>query len=108
MEAICPICGVEFEKKGRNQKYCSLICGNINYKNYQKEYQKSKKFKEYHRKYRETEKYRLCIKKQSKRISNELSDKYIKSTLHMLDAPKELIEAKREQIKLFRLIKQMS
>ena len=91
MEAICPICGVEFEKKVHNQKFCSNLC----FKEYRKEYQKTDKRKEYQKEY--------C-----KNYRKNLTDHYIKKSLNMFYAPKELIEAKREQLKLFRLIKQMS
>ena len=146
MKAICPICGVEFEKKVHNQKVCSNLCfkeyrkeylktdKNKEYrkkyekeyrktdkrKEYQKEYEKEYKKeyrkidknkeyqKEYEKEYRKTDKYKEYRKEYGKNFRKNLSDHYIKHKLNMFDAPKELIEAKREQLKLFRLIKQMS
>ena len=95
MKAICSICGVEFEKKVHNQKFCSNLC----FKEYEKEYEKER---------RKTDKRKEYKKEYEKNCRKNLSDLCIKSYLNMFDAPKELIEAKREQIKLLRLIKQMS
>ena len=66
------------------------------------------KYKESKVRYDNSEKAKLKRKNYSKNKVIELSDGYIKNNLNMPDAPKELIEAKREQIKLLRLIKQMS
>ena len=95
MEAICPICGVEFEKKVHNQKFCSNLC----FKEYEKEYEKER---------RKTDKRKEYEKEYEKNCRKNLSDRYIKHKLNMFDVPKELIKAKREQLKLLRLIKQMS
>jgi hypothetical protein len=112
MEAICLICGVKFEKTSPNQKFCSNLCVKEYRKEYQKEYQKeykkTDKNKEYQKEYIKTEKFKESKKKYQKNCRKNLSDLCIKNYLNMFDAPKELIEAKREQLKLFRLIKQMS
>lgn len=108
MKAICPICGNEFEKNSNNQKYCDVFCYKKKTKEYQKEYAKSDKFKKSLKKYRQSDKYIENQRKYEKKIMTTLSDRYIKCKLLMYDAPKELIEAKREQLKLYRLIKQMS
>ena len=81
-----------------------------------KKYRKLDKYKEYHREYqkeyakelRKTDKYKEYHREYEKNSGKNLVDYYIKKKLNMFDAPKELIEAKREQLKLFRLIKQVS
>ena len=108
MEPICPICGVKFEKKHYKQKFCSNLCYKEYKKEYQKEYQKTDKYKKYKKKYEKTDKNKKLRKESRKKSIIELKDSYIKRRLGMSDVPKELIEAKREQLKLFRLIKQMS
>lgn len=78
------------------------------------EYKKNNNFKEkrmlYDIMYRKTIKGKKTRQKYNKKKSENLLDGYILNTLRLKksDAPKELIEAKREQIKLLRLIKQMS
>lgn len=149
MNLICPICGIEFEKTGRRQIYCSRQCSRKSdksknwsikysklestkeskrnrqktdkYREYQRKKSKEDKRKEWNKKYRQTEKYKEYMKKMKqsdkckeyekkrhKYQMENLCDCYVLKTLLMTDAPKELIELKREQLKLHRLIKQMS
>lgn len=35
-KGTCPVCGVEFEKKAHNQKFCSIVCQRESYKKYKK------------------------------------------------------------------------
>jgi hypothetical protein len=55
--------------------------------------------------YRFDDKMKIARRRQSRKACKELRDHYVRQTLGMNDAPKELIEAKRELIKLRRIIR---
>jgi len=106
----CKICRNEYGRKYRKKNQIKLISYNKLYREQNQDY-----YLKYKKKYREQNQDKIFEynKKYGKQNIDKIKDNYIKRLLYgnsgikFQDITSELIEAKREQIKLFRLIKQI-
>ena len=102
------------KKSISDKKYIEKVKNTEHYKEKLKEirvrYRKTEKYKEYQKRYKDEhqEQIRKVAKIYNKKHTKMLSDYYVLRALNLKkqEAPIKLIEAKREQLKLHRLIKE--
>jgi hypothetical protein len=100
LQSYCHVCCVEYCKKyHENNRERELNCSKKYYENNrERELKRSKKYHENNRD-PNVERY--------KKYRAELGDGYIKDRLKIKNPPQQLIEFKRDQLKLHRLIKEL-
>jgi hypothetical protein len=100
VDSLCKVCKSEHRKKDRllNKNHETEVRKRYREKNKERIHEIAKRFRE---KNKET-----LSDKQKNRIAS-LPDGYVKQKLKIKNPPKELIEFKRDQLKLHRLIKEL-